>query len=126
MYFIGAHHVYDGFIFPTLNWRDKIFNYIKRVNINTKESHGYALLIYLRSIKLLDTAEMTMTSSTISDLLERACKIYFQLNEKNYMCSDEAKGCVYFKCTEQLHKGLEKVCCCILYSVLYCKVHLCV
>ena len=84
---------------------------MKMVNINTKESHGYALLMYLPSKRLLDVAETTITSSTISNLLERACKIYFQLKEKNYMYSDEAKGCVYFKCTEQLHKGLEKVCC---------------
>ena len=88
------------------------------MNINTKlESHGYALLIYLPSKRLLDMAETTITSSTISDLLERACKIYFQLKEKNYMHSDEAKGSVYFKCTEQLHKGLEKVCC----IYVYCK-----
>ena len=105
------HHVYDGFIFPTLNWREKIFNYFKIVNMNTKESHGYALLIYLQSKKLIDTTEMMMTSSTISNLLGRSCKIYFQLYEKSYMHSDEAKGSVYFKWTEELHKGLEKVCC---------------
>ena len=88
------------------------------VNINTKESHGYALLIYLQSKKLITNT--AMTGSAISDLLKRACKIYFQLNEKNYMYSDEKKGCLYFKCTEQLHKGLQKVYCVYTY-----KFHLC-
>ena len=104
------YHVYDGFIFPSLRWHEKLYSYITKVNINTKESHGYALFIYLQNKRLIDATDMTIISSTISNLLERTCEIYFQLKEKNYMYSDERKGCLYFNCTEQLHKGLEKVC----------------
>ena len=107
--FLGVYHVYDGFIFPTPKWHDSITNYFKKVNISTKESHGYALLMYLQSKKLIDATEMDIIISTMSNLLERTCKIYSQLDGKSYIPLDETKRCVHFKCTDQLHKGLEKV-----------------
>ena len=128
-FFIGAYHVYDGFIFPTLNWRERVFNYLKNVNISTMESHGYALLIHLQSRIKINTTEMTLTGSTmISDLFVGVCKVYFLLKQKNYMHSDKAKGCVYFNCNEQLQKGLKEVSmllCHIVYRNINIIMHLC-
>ena len=104
------YHVYDGFIFPTQRWYEKFVNYFTKVKISNKEPHGYALLIHLQSRYLINTSERIMTdSAVISNLLERVCKIYFQLQEKNYVRLDEKKGRIYFNNTEQLHKGLVQV-----------------
>ena len=85
-------------------------NYFTKVKISNKEPHGYALLIHLQSRRLINTTEMIMRDSgIISTLLERVCEIYFQLQEKNYIHLDETKGRIYFKRSEQLHKGLEQV-----------------
>ena len=100
--------MYDGFIFPTQSWHKKIINYVTKVNINTKELHGYALLIYLQSKASIATTEMTMTSSTITDLLEKVLGIYFHFDGKSYMFSHK-DGCVYLHCIEELLKGLEEV-----------------
>ena len=113
--YLGVYHVYDGFIFPTQNWHEKIISYLTKLKIDTMQSHRYALFMYLQNKKLVDRTEMMMTISNISKLLEKACEIYFQLNGKNYMRSDESKGCICLKCTEQLHKGLEEVSICIMF-----------
>ena len=110
MYCVGIYHVYDGFIFPTQRWWEKAINFLTKVKVNAKEPHGYSLLIHLQSIRLINTTEMIITdSAVISDLLERVCEIYFQLQEKTFVQSDETKGRIYFNPTEQLHKGLGQV-----------------
>ena len=116
-YYIGMHHVYDGFIFPTQSWHEKIINYITKVNINTKELHGYALLIYLQSKASLVTTEMTMTSSTITDLCDKVLGMYFYLDGRSYMFPHK-DGSVYSYCTDELLKGLEEVS--VEYQLILC------
>ena len=102
--------MYDGFIFPTQRWYEKLINYFPRVKVNTKEPHGHALLIHLQNRRLINTTEMIITdSAVISELLERVCEIFFKLQEKNFVRSDETKARIYFNPTEQLRKGLEQV-----------------
>lgn len=116
-FFIGTHHVYDGFIFPTQSWHKKIINYVTKVNINTKELHGHALFIYLQSKSSIATTEMIMTSSTITNLLEKVLGIYFHLDGKKYMFPHK-DGFVYLHCTDELLKGLEEVS--IKYQLILC------
>ena len=104
------YHVYDGFIFPTQRWYEKLMSYFTKVKVNVKEPHGYALLIHLQSRRLINTTEMIITDSAVlSDLLERVCEIYFQLQGKIFVHSDETKGRIYFNPAGQLRKGLEQV-----------------
>ena len=109
--------MYDGFIFPTQSWGEKILNYVTKVNINTKELHGYALLIYLQSKASLATTEMTMTSSTITDLFDKVFRIYFHFDKKFYMFPHKV-GHVYLHCVDELLKGLEEVS--VEYQLILC------
>ena len=111
------HHVYDGFIFPTQSWREKIINYVTKVNINTKELHGCALLIYLQSKVSLATTEMTMTSSTITDLCDKVLGMYFHFGKKIYMFPHQV-GYVYLHFDDELLKGLEEVS--VEYQLILC------
>lgn len=101
--------MYDGFIFPTQSWHERIINYVTKVNINTKELHGHALFIYLQRKVSIATTEMIMTNSTITDLCGNVLGIYFHLDKKYYMFSHKESGCVYLYCTDELVKGLEEV-----------------
>ena len=103
------YQVYDGFIFPTQRWYEKLMNYFPNVKVNPKEPHEHALLIHLQWRRLIHTTEMITDSAVISDLLEGVCEIYFQLEEKNFVRSDGTKTRIYFNPTEQLRKGLEQV-----------------
>lgn len=102
--------MYDGFIFPTPHWYERLINYFPKAKVNTKEPYGDALFIYLRNRRLINTTEMIIADSVvISNLFERVCEIYFQIEGKDFVRSDETKGRIYFNPTEQLHKGLEQV-----------------
>ena len=101
-------HVYDGFVFPHANLWVRINNYFSITGIDTKESHGYALVIFLRTIHL------NISGFDITRGYENACKMYFHLKQKKYLSYAAHNRYTNFCCIEQLNRGLNKVLCYIL------------
>ena len=92
-------------MFPNNHWWSKISNYFTTTGISTKESHRYALMLFLETVRL------NMSGFNISKTFETICKIYLHLKQKKYVhYADHPKRFTYFSCTDQLNKGLQQVC----------------
>ena len=98
-------HVHDGFVFPHENWWVRINNYFSITGIDTKDSHGYALIIFLK------TVHFKMSGFDITRAFESACKIYFHLKQKKYLHYTANNKYTNFNCTDQLNRGLSQVLC---------------
>ena len=98
-------HIYDGFVFPQVNWWVRIQNYLSVTGIDTKESHGYALMIFLK------TVHMDISGFDITRAFENVRKIYLHLKQKKYLHYTAPTRYTNFYCTEQLNRGLCQVLC---------------
>ena len=96
-------HVYDGFVFPHETWWVRINNYLSLTGIDTKDSHGYALIIFLKTVNL------KISGFNITRAFESACKIYFHLKQKKYLHYSAPSRYTNFGCSYQLNRGLIQV-----------------
>jgi len=95
-----SFQVYDGFIYPNATlWN----NYFSNTGIHTKDSHGYALVIFLKKINL------DISGFDISRTYETVRSVYLQLKHKEYLFYHDVKRVAQFCCTDQLDKGLQQV-----------------
>lgn len=107
-------HVYDGFVFPHENLWNKINSYLSITGISTKESHGYALVMFLRKVPLqISVFDISRTTETV-------CNVYFQLRQKKYLYYTAPSRQTQFCCTDQLDRGLHKV---FIHKSLYILTH---
>ena len=101
-----CYHVYDGFIFPSESWWNKIADFIMATGINTKDSFGYALTIHLQSVKISMSSLIHYGTGNIS---KNVCSIYFKLRQKKFLHFDDIKKVTHFSCADQLDKALQNV-----------------
>ena len=98
-------HVYDGFVFPhDNNWWTKVNSYLSNTGISTKESHGYALLIFLKMVNF------NMSGFDTARAFEDVINVYFHMRQKKYVHYTVPSRHTNFCCINQLNKGLHKVC----------------
>jgi len=97
-------HIYDGFVFPNLTWWSKINSYFTITGIHTKDSHGYALIIFLQII------DLDISMFDISKTYETVNAVYSHLRQKRYLLFNDAEKFTKFCCTDHLDKGLQQVC----------------
>ena len=95
-------HVYDGFVFPP---HDDFWNKISNLlnGVNTKDSYGNALIIYLESV------DLSLQSFDILQTLNTVYNIYCQLRHKKFLLMNDPKRSTSFCCTDQLDRSLNKV-----------------
>ena len=103
-------HVYDGFVFPNEDFWDKINSFLMDVGLNTKDSYGYALIIFLKAI------DLSILGFDILETLKTVQIIYFQLRRKRYSLYNDSKKVTHFSSTDHLDKGLQQVC---MYIAMY-------
>ena len=100
-------HVYDGFVFPHEYQWNKIYKYFVSKGISTQNSHGYALIYFLKMINFVPS------KFDIAKTFEAVCDVYFQLKQKMYLLHAEPSKRTYFCCTNELDRGLHQVCICM-------------
>ena len=110
MYFISISverlfHVYDGFVFPHANWWNKINSYFSDTGIGTKESHAYALIIFLKTVNL------SISGFDITRAFEKFSEVYYHLKQKKYLFYNAPSRQTTLYCTDQLDRGLHQVLC---------------
>ena len=98
-------HVYDGFVFPHESWWVKINKYFSDTGIGTKESHGFALRVFL------ETVHWKMSGFDIARAFDNVCNLYFQLKQKKYLPYTTHNRYAPFNCTDHLNRGLSQVLC---------------
>ena len=115
-----SYHVYDGFVFPSQKWVERIHQYTSNTGINTKNAWGNALTIYLQHFKLnhFETEDFD-----ISGTCETICDIYFHIKYKSFLPFQGENKPISLSDTEHLNNGVRKVCdvlalCVILYKEL--------
>ena len=108
-------HVHDGFVFPHESWWGRIQSYFSVTGIGTKDSHGYALIIFLH------TVHMNMSGFDITRAFENVCNLYFHLKQKKYLHYTAHSRSTNFHCTDQLNRGLNQVLCNKSYSCICTK-----
>ena len=97
--------MYDGFVFPHENLWVKIQSYFSVTGIDTKESHGYALVIFLKTVHL------NISGFDIARAFKNVCTIYYHLKQRKYLHYTNPSSYTNFNCTNQLDKGLSQVLC---------------
>ena len=100
------YHVYDGFIFPSEKWWNKISEFFVSTGINSKESYRFALTIYLESIKLMMTRPI---NHVINNISKSVCGIYLELKQKKFLQFDDINKVAQLPCADDLNKALQKV-----------------
>ena len=100
-----SFNIYDGFVFPNTTWWSKINNYFSATGINTKDSHGYALNIFLKQ-----SIDLSIQGFEVAKSTEIVTRIYLQLKNKKYFPSIDTQKLTQFCCNDQLDKGLQQVC----------------
>ena len=95
--------MFDGFVFPNEHWWSRISSYFSVTGIGTKDSHGYALIVFLRMVNL------NLSGFDISRTLHTVCNVYFQLKQKRYLFYTDHRRFTVFCCTDHLDKGLQQV-----------------
>ena len=83
--------MYDGFIFPDKRMR-------KVTGIDTKQSHGFALRVFLQMVNVI---------FNISETVDTVSKVYFQMRQKMYLYCDDPRRYTSFFCINQLDEGLQ-------------------
>lgn len=97
-------HVYDGFVFPhDNNWWNRINNYLLSTEIGTKESHGYALIIFLKMVNF------SMSGFDTARAFEDVLNVYFHMRQKKYVHYTVPSRQADFCCVHQLNRGLHQV-----------------
>ena len=103
-------HVYDGFVFPHDNWWSKINKYLLDTGINTRESHGYSLVVFLKTV-CSNILEFDVSRAfDISRIIDTVCNLYFHLKQKKYLHYAAPSRYIQFSCTDELNGGLHQVC----------------
>ena len=101
-------HVYDGFVFPHDNhWWNKINSYLPNTGIGTKESHGYALIIFLKMV------DFNMSGFDTARTFENVLNIYFHMRQKKYLHYAAPSKQTNFNSIHQLNRGLHQVHICL-------------
>ena len=103
-------HVYDGFVFPHLNWWNKINSYLSDTGIGTKESHAYAVMGFLKTVRL------NLPGFDITKAFNNVCKVYFHMKQKKYLFYNAPSRQTTSYCTDQVDRGLYQVLCVLSHS----------
>ena len=98
-------HVYDGFVFPHANWWNKINSYLSDTGIGTKESHAYALMVFLKTVNL------NISGFDVKRAFENVCRVYYHMKHKKYLLYNAPSRQTTSNCTDQLDRGIYQVIC---------------
>ena len=102
-----SYHVYDGFVFPSEKWVDRIHHYANNTGITTKNSWGNALAIFLQHFKLNHTE---IEDFDIAGMYKTICEIYFHIKYKTFLPFKGESKPISLSDTEHLNNGVRKVC----------------
>ena len=111
-----SFHVYDGFMFPSKRFVDRIHHYANNTGINTKNAWGQALTIYLQHFKLNHTEPEDFDIAGMSDYV---CDVYFHIKYKTFLPFQSENKPMSLSDTEHLNNGVRKVCNAVCYITCY-------
>lgn len=95
--------MYDGFVFPNEHWWSRISSYFSDTGIDTKDSHGCALRVFLQMVNL------SIPAFDILRTVDTVYNVYLQVKQKKYLHYTDFRRFTVFCCTDQLDRGLHQV-----------------
>lgn len=99
-------HVYDGFIFPSEEWRNDIYYFTQNTGVNTKNACGHALITFLNKLQLFYSGSGEFDISSVCD---KICYIYFHMRQKCVVPFKTGNSSTALCSAEQLDVGLRQV-----------------